>query len=507
MTEIKENNPRSEQEGGVREPSLFQASLPIVTLIGLLSLSVFLFGDDASGGANQVALLFASVVAALVGRWIGYSWSSIQEAVTKGVSVAIGSILILLAVGALIGTWSMSGTIVSMVYYGLEILHAKYFYVGACILCALVGLSVGSSWTVAGTIGVGLIGIATTLNLSPEITAGAIICGAYAGDQSSPLSDSSNLAVAVSGMDIFSHIRHMFWVTVPSLIVSCGIFYILGARSVNEPGAINLETVQDVLKSNYTISPFALIPLVLVLLLALRKVPAATSIFSGALLGGLLAAVMQPEAVRRFAGDPGLPAALASIKGIWKALYGGYFADTGFPGLDALVSRGGMNSMLGTVWLIISALTFGAILEHCGMLDRILKPLLRRAHSTGRLVVTTALTCIGCNILMSDQYIAVALPGRMYRTVFKSRGLDARNMSLILGTSGTITSPLVPWNSCGAYMAATLGIATWRYLPFCFFNLLGPLLTVAFGFIGFQILRTKDSEIKGEGPPLPVSEE
>lgn len=507
MTQAKKDDRQAKDVSTVRSPSLFQAAIPVVILIGLLAFSVFLFGDAASEGPNQVALLFASMVAALVGRWIGHSWSRIKDAVTEGVSVAIGAMLILLAVGALIGTWSMSGTIVSMVYYRLQILSAQYFYVATCILCALVGMSLGSSWTVAGTLGVGLMGIAATLNLSPEITAGAIICGAYLGDQMSPLSDTTNVAVAVVETDIFSHIRHMLWVTVPALVVSCGIFYFLGVRSAREAGIINLEMVQDVLKSHFTISPVTLIPLAVVLVLALRKIPASVSIFSGALLGGLLAVFMQPSAVQRFADDPRLPAALASLKGVWKALFGGYFADTGFPRLDALVSRGGMNSMLGTVWLIIAALTFGAILEQCGMLGRILTPLLRRARSTGRLIATSALTCVGCNILMADQYIAIALPGRMYRTIFQKRGLSTRNLSLVLGTSATITSPLVPWNTCGAYMAATLGVATWSYLPFCFFNWLSPLLAVAFGLIGFRILPLKDSEIKGEGPQLPVSEE
>lgn len=491
---IRRNNNR------VRLPTLLEAALPVVILVGLLALSSFLFGDVSSEGANQIALLFASIVAALIGRWIGHPWSEIKEAVTDGVSVAIGAMLILLSVGALIGTWSMSGTIVSMVYYGLEILSVKYFYVATCILCALVGMSIGSSWTVAGTLGVGLMGIAATLHLSPEITAAAIISGAYVGDQMSPLSDTANLAAAVVETEIFPHIRHMLWVTVPIFVLSCGIFYFLGIRSGEAAGAINVEEVQRVLESSFTISPVTLIPMVVILVLALRKIPASISIFSGALLGGIIAVVIQPEAVQRFADDPDLPAMLASLKGVWKALFGGYTADTGFPGLNALVSRGGMNSMLDTVWLIIAALTFGSILEHCGMLGRILAPMLKRAQSAGRLVATSTLTCVGCNVMMADQYIAVALPGRMYRTVFLRRGLSPRNLSLVLGASGTITSPLVPWNTCGAFMAATLGVATWDYLPYCFFNLLSPLVVVAFGLIGFRILPLEGHEAKEEVP-------
>lgn len=489
-------------ERGIRAPFLWEALFPVVLLACLMAFSVFLFGDASSEGANQIALLFASMAAVLIGRRNGHKWSEIREAVVAGVSTAIGPMLILLAVGSLIGTWAMSGTLISMVYYGLDILNAEYFYVAACVLCSIVGMCIGSSWTVAGTLGAGLMGIGASLNASPAITAAAVISGAYIGDQMSPLSDTCNLAAAVVETDLFRHIHHMLWVTVPAFLVSIGIFYLLGRQPAQESGVIKVEEIQLAIEHFYTITPLTLVPLLLVLFLAVRKIPASISIFSGALLGGVIAVIFQRSTVLQFAGaaDDSLPNAIVLIKGVWIALFEGYTANTGISSLDALLSRGGMNSMLETIWLILSALTFGSILEHCGMLNRILSPLLRRARTTGRLIATTAATCIGCNAVMADQYISVALPGRLYRSTFRDRRLAMRNLSMVMGATGTLTSPLVPWNTCGAYMAVTLGVATLDYFPFCFFSFLCAGLAIIYGILEFKIVYIEVPEHQPEAP-------
>jgi NhaC family Na+:H+ antiporter len=467
-------------------PSLWLSLVPLVLLIGLLSLSYVLFGDTASSGPNQVALLACALVAGGLAYARGQPWAGIRQAAIDGVSTGIGAIGILLAVGALIGTWALSGTIVAMVYYGLKILSPNYFYATTALICAAVAVSIGSSWTVAGTIGIGLIGIAGSMNLSLEITAGAIISGAYFGDKASPLSDTANLAAAAAGSDIFSHVRESLWTSVPALLLAVVGFWLLGRR-----GDFDANALLAAIRSHVEVSPWNFAPLVLVLALALLRVPPVVTIFAGALAGGILAIAHEPARVIAFAADPGLATPLALLKGVWSALATGYRTATGDPAIDQLMTRGGMSSMMVTIWLIITALAFGAVVEHAGFLNRLIDPVLRHVRSAGGLVTALVVTCIGANIVTSDQYIAVVLPGRLFRPVFLRRGLAPVLLSRVLGDSATVTSPLVPWNSCGAYMSATLGVATVGYAAFCFFNLLNPLITVLFSVIGLRVLRTE----------------
>ena len=476
-----------------RSPSLVDALIPVAALVVMLAMSVYLFGDSSSSGPNQIVLTLGAAIAAIVGIRMGYHWGELQRAIIAGISTAMIAILILLSVGGLIGTWLMAGTVPSLIYFGLELLEPQWFFAASCLICAIAALATGSSWTVAGTLGVALIGVSMGLGLNPAIAAGAIISGAYFGDKMSPLSDTTNLAPAVVETDIFTHIRHMAWTTGPSFTIALMLFAIVGLGTDSIADASALDELMVTLDSNFNISVIALLPLAVVFYMAYKKVPPLPTILFGALLGGVLAVFIQPQGVLALADSPELSTGMAMIKGVWLALSSGYVSTTGVPAVDDLLTRGGMESMLVTIWLILTALSFGAVLEHTGMLKRLIDAALKRARSTGSLVLTVVLSCIGINVVAADQYIAIVLPGKMYRAEFKKRGLDARNLSRVIEDSGTLTSPLVPWNTCGAYMAATLGVATLAYLPFAFFNLVNPLISIVYGFTGFTIVK------EGEG--------
>jgi len=472
-----------------KAPTLIDAIAPIVVLIIMLSFSVYLYGDDSSYGANQIALILSAGIASIIAIKNGYTWKEVETGIVKGIGMGMRAILILLAVGALIGTLIMSGTVPAMIYYGLNILSPSIFYFTACVICAIASLSIGSSWTVAGTLGVALMGIATGLGLSPSVTAGAIISGAYFGDKMSPLSDTTNLAPAIAGTDLFSHIRHMIWTTGPSLIIALIIFLIMGLNSNAEGNADGLALIQSTLQNTFNISVVSFVPIVVIFVLAYKKMPAFPTILIGALLAGLFSIILQPEVVSDFVNQPELSSSLTLLSGVWTALHSGFVLDSGVPMVDDLLTRGGMASMLNTIWLVVCALTFGAVLETAQLLNKIVEKVLTFANSTGSLIVTTIATCIGINIIAADQYISIVLPGRMYRAEFKRRKLAARNLSRALEDSGTITSPLIPWNTCGAYMSASLGIATFSYLPFCFFNLVNPIIAIIYALLRIKIIR------------------
>lgn len=473
----------------IKIPSLSDALIPIVSLILMLSLSVYLFGSDSSYGPNQIVLIIAAAIATIVAIKNGHRWKDIQKAIVEGIGTAMGAIMILLAVGGLIGTWLMAGTVPSLIYFGLELLHPNFFYATACLICAVASLATGSSWTVAGTLGVALVGVAMGLELSPAIAAGAIVSGAYFGDKMSPLSDTTNLAPAVVATDLFTHIRHMAWTTTPSFLITFIIFVIIGLGVDVEVDSSALRELMNTLDGAFNITPWALLPLLVVFYMAYKKVPPLPTILFGALFGGILAIAIQAEVVLAFADSPMLPVWLAMTKGVCLALADGFVGDTGNAGVDALLTRGGMSSMLLTVWLILTALAFGSVLEFGGMLMRLIEATLKVAKSTGSLVLTVVLSCIGINIVAADQYISIVLPGKLYKAEFQKRNLDQKNLSRIIEDSGTLTSPLVPWNTCGAYMAVTLGVATFAYLPFAFFNLINPIVSVIYGYTGFTIRR------------------
>jgi NhaC family Na+:H+ antiporter len=465
--------------------SLFEAIVPVASLIVLVALSYFLFGDRGAVGPNQVAIVIATMIAVYIGWRHGHDLDRLGKAASDSVATGIGAIFILFAVGGLIGTWAMSGTLVAMVYYGLQLLSPNYFFVTACAICANVAASIGSSWTVVGTIGVGFMGIAVSMDLNPAIAAGAIISGAYFGDKSSPLSDSANLAAAAAGVNLYQHIRETLLTSVISLSLALAVFFMLG-----EPGDHDASGKMASIRAAFEISPLLFLPLVVVVVLAVLRFPPFTAIFLGSIAGGLLAVFMAPERVIRFAGGEDLPTWLALLKGVWLALASGYHSTTGFAPMDMLATRGGMDSMLNTIWLIVTALAFGGVVEKAGVLDRLITPIIRRAKSDGALVASLTSSIVATNVITADQYIAIVLPGRMFKSAFAERGLAPVVLSRAVGDTATPTSALIPWNSCGAYMAATLGVATWSYAPYAVFSIVSPLITIAIAYTGFRMLRT-----------------
>jgi NhaC family Na+:H+ antiporter len=477
-----------------REPSRLESLVPIVALVALLGLSVFLYGGDSSYGPNQIALIVAAMVAAALGIRNGYTWKELEAGIVHGISLSTGAVLILLMVGALIGTWILSGTVPTMIYYGLGVLSPDWFYAAAVIICAVVALATGSSWTTAGTIGVALVGIASVQGLNLGIAAGAIISGAYFGDKMSPLSDTTNLAPAMAGTDLFTHIRHMLWTTIPSILIALIIFAVIGLSGGAAADAVEIAAMQLQISEQFVVNPLMLLPVALVIALVLYKMPAFPALFIGAFAGALFAVLFQREAVLTFVGDSELSTGWALVQGAWTALHGGFVLESGNAGLDDLLSRGGMVSMLNTVWLILSAMTFGAVMETTGMLQRIANWILGAVRGTGSLIGATLGTAIGMNVIASDQYMAIVLPGRMFRAEFERRGLAPENLSRTLEDSGTLTSVLVPWNTCGAFMAGTLGVATLTYAPFAFFNMLSPIVAAVYGITGISIKRIRDGE-------------
>ena len=475
-------------DSAARQLTVTEAVIPIASLIVLVAMSFFLFGDAGALGPNQVALTVATMIGAFVGWRAGYTLDELQEAAVASVSSGISAMFILLAVGSLIGTWAMSGTLVAMVYYGLHLLHPNYFYVTAAIICGVVALSIGSSWTVVGTIGIGLMGISANMELNPAISAAAIISGSYFGDKSSPLSDSPNLAAAVAGADLYQHIRAvMLWTSVPAMAISLVLFWLLGS-----PGDFDASHKIDAIKTLFNVSPVLFLPLLLVIGLALLKYPPFTTIFIGAIAGGLLAAFVAPERVIAYADAGDLPTPIGLLKGVWLALADGYKSSTGDVAIDRLISRGGMASMLGTIWLIITALAFGGVVEKAGVLERLMTPVIAAAKSVGTLVAYLVGSVVSTNIVTADQYIAIVLPGRMFKNAFRERGLAPVVLSRAIGDSGTVTSALIPWNSCGAYMAATLGVATLSYAPYAFFCILCPVITIASAYAGINMVRADE---------------
>ena len=470
-----------------KEPTVGQALVPVLSLITLLAFSVYLFGEDASYGPNQIALCLGAAVAAAIGWKNGQSWEQIEEAMVSGVTISIKPILILLSVGVLIGTWILSGTVPTMIYYSLLILDPSIFYAAACVICGLIALSIGSSWTVAGTVGIALIGAAIGMDLSVEITAGAIISGAYFGDKMSPLSETTNLAPAVAGTDLFSHIGHMVWTAVPSFVLALLAYLFIGLNIENTDNSDNLIQTMDAIKGTFVINPILLLPVLILLVMANKRFPPIPTIFAGAASAIMLALVFQTEIVLE--SSPNINnSALATIRGVWLTLFDGHTLQSGNTTLDDLMSGGGMSSMLNTVWLILCAMIFGSTMDHTGLLESLVKYALSFVDSNGSLISTTIFTCIGANIITSDQYVSIVLPGRMYKLEYENRKLDPINLSRTLEDSATITSPLVPWNTCGAYMSGTLGIATFAYLPWCFFNLICPAIALLYGFLNFKII-------------------
>ncbi|ESP93313.1 MULTISPECIES: Na+/H+ antiporter NhaC [Pseudoalteromonas] len=476
-----------------KSASAWDAFIPIIVLVSLLGAAVYLYGDNSSSGPNQIALLFATFTAALIGLKNGFTWKTLEEAMIKGITISLGAILILLMVGALIGTWLLSGTVPTLIYYGLQIINPSWFYAASCLICGIVAMSIGSSWTTAATIGVALLGVANGLGLDPVVTAGAVISGAYFGDKLSPLSETTNLAPAVAGSDLFDHIQHMLWTTVPSFVIALIIFIIMGFNADVASDANKIDAISAILQSNFNINIFMLVPLVILLALAVKKMPAFPAISIGAVVGAVWALLFQGDLIASQI-DASQGELVGQFKLIWATFFDGFSVQTGDVKMDDLLSGGGMSSMLTTTWLIMTALMFGAIMEKTGLLEVFVRSILRIAKSTGSLIASTIATCFGTNLVAADQYIAIVVPGRMFKEEYKRRGLQSVNLSRTLEDGGTITSPLIPWNTCGAYMQSVLLINPLDYAVYAFFNLINPLLAIVYGYLGVKVLKLKPRE-------------
>jgi NhaC family Na+:H+ antiporter len=499
----------STEQNAPRAPSLLDALIPLVFMIVLLASSIMLFGLDAAVGPLQVALLMSAVVAALVAHKNGHTWQTLADETVKGISLAMTAILILLMVGALIGVWNMSGTIATIVYYGIKYINPAWFYLAAALLTGLVGLVTGSSWTTAATLGVAFIGMSQAIGASLPITAGAVISGAYFGDKMTPLSETTILTPQLVGSNVYTHIRSMAKATIPAYLIALVLYFLIGRFGAFDAPPVDKSAAMASIAETYNVSLWTLLPVVVLMLLGFRKYPAFLSILIGALTGALVAVFLQPQIIAAFANDPTLGRALASLKAVWMAMANGFTIDSGYPQIDQLFSGGGMSSMLVTVWLILGAMSFGAMMDYGGFNKRLIDPIIQRTKSAGGAIATVMATSFGLNIVAGDQYIAIVLPARMFMIPFRNLGLHPETLATAVENSGTVTSPLIPWNSCGAYMTAALGVSTFVYFPYCFFNFLNPLLGLIYGFTGYNVMRLEAEQITAAqeaAAPAPLPE-
>lgn len=477
-----------------KNPSLAVALIPVVFLLAALGINVIgVFGDGALDGSNQFILLLAAAVAAVVGVTQGFKFDEIIGGVAKSVESTTGAILILLMIGALSGAWMLSGVVPAMIYYGLQILNPEIFLPATAVICALVSLSTGSSWGTTATVGIALVGIGKALGISEAIVAGAVISGAYFGDKISPLSDTTNLAPAMAGTDLFTHIRYMMLTTVPSFTIALVLFIIIGFNLDAVGQVPDIQPILGELDRLFNLTPWLFVVPVLVIGLIMAKMPALPAILIGTIAGALFALIFQQNLLLTFAEGGTL-----NWREAYKIIMNSLTVDMGYnaqhPILAELLNSGGMKGILGTVWLIISAMTFGGVMEACGFLSTISTALLKLAKGTASLIATTAGTCVFVNVAAADQYLAIVVPGRMYADAYRKKGLSPENLSRTLEDSGTVTSVLIPWNTCGAYQSGVLNVDTMAYLPYAFFNYISPFMTLIFAIFNIKIkkLVTKD---------------
>ncbi len=452
-----------------RPARLVEAMVPVVVLMVVLREALVRFD-----GTAHIPLLLAAAVAAMMGLRLGHRWEALEQGAVDGITIGLKAVLILLVVGILIGTWIASGIVPVLIYHGLALLKPSVFLVAACAICSVVSISTGSSWTTAGTVGIALVGVGQGLGVSLPMTAGAIVSGAYFGDKLSPLSDTTNLAPAVAGSELFEHVRYMLHTTVPALLLALLAYAVMGWNNAGQAADVGKVTlIRETLSNSFDLNPVLLLPPMLVIGMVALRVPALPALLAGALIGALIALGVQG----------------ASMKSILAAAQTGYVAKTGVESVDQLLSRGGLESMMPTVSLVLCALAFGGVMERAGLLAALAKAVLRVARGTGQLVAATIATCFGMNILAPVQYLSIVVPGRMFREAYEQRGLEPKLLSRTLEDAGTLSSPLVPWNTCGAFMGTTLGIGASQYAPYAFFNLLCPVIAVGIAFAGLKIVK------------------
>ena len=470
-------------------PHPLVSMIPIVVLIAMLVVVITIFGSDSLSGGSQVALIMGIAVCALISTvFYHVPWKAFENQMSKTMEGIFVTVLILLAVGMLSGSWMISGVVPTLIYYGVQLLSPRFFLVSACVICSLVSLLSGSSWTTVATIGVALLGVGHALGISDAWTAGAIISGAYFGDKMSPLSDTTILASSATKVDIFVHIRYMMYTTVLSLSAALIIFLIAGLN-IDGDAAINVEEYTRGLESKFNISLWTLLVPLLTGVLIARKVPSLIVLFASAIMAGIVALALQPHILAEVAGGTSMGAAITQIKGLLMTYYGPTAVDTGYAALNDLVSTGGMAGMLNTIWLIICAICFGAAMVASGMLESITSMIIKRVKSRTGLVSTTVGTGLLLNLTTGDQFISIVLTADMFSSVYKKLGYEQRLLSRTIEDSATVTSVLIPWNTCGMTQATVLGVPTIVYLPYCFFNLLCPVMTIIVAAIGWKIKR------------------
>jgi len=473
-----------------KSPTFLESIFPIIFLIVFLYINVSIFGEASLDGSNQIVLIVSASIASVIAFKIGFSWNELQNGIVNSISSALPSIIILFLVGALAGSWMLSGIVPAMIYYGIQLLNPKIFLLASCIICIIVSLATGSSWTTSATIGIALIGIGKALGISEGLIAGSILSGAYFGDKMSPLSDTTNLAPAVAGSTLFSHIKYLSYTAFPSIIICLILFLFFGLNNYNSFDSTNSILISNSISEKFYLSPVLfLVPLVVVFLVY-KKTKAIPSLFCGILLGVIFSLIFQPDLVREVSGnkDTGW---VSLFIGIMKSLYGTISISTSNDMVNELLTSGGMFGMLSTIWLIFSAMIFGGVMEVSGFLKKIVSTILNSVTSTGSLVFSTAGTCVFFNLTASDQYLSIVVPGKMFAETYKKNGLDPVNLSRTLEDSGTVTSVLIPWNTCGAYHASVLNVSTLTYLPYCFFSILSPLMTIFFAYLKIKIKKLK----------------
>ena len=473
--------------------SLGIALLPILILVVLLSYNVLVYGDDALGGSNQFILLLGAAIAGIVGFYYKVSYKFMIDKVAENLQSVTGALLILLFVGALAGTWLISGIIPAMIYYGLQILHPIIFLPACIIICAIISLATGSSWTTSATVGIALIGIGKVLGIPVGMVAGAVISGAYFGDKLSPLSDTTNLAPAMAGGELFSHIRYMTYTTVPSIVITIIVFTILSLTQ-NTTGAADTESLMLAIEEKFTITPLLFIVPAVVILLIVKKSPPLIALLIGSLLGGVFALLFQIKILLEIT-----EASVLSFEVGYRAIMDSMTVSTEITTKNALLNdlftSGGMEGMLGTIWLIICAMVFGGIMDAIGALERISSALLNWAQTTFQLFASTVASCLAINLTASDQYLSIVIPGKMFSKAYKNRKLAPENLSRTLEESGTVTSVLIPRNTCGAYQSGVLGVGVGEYFIYAIFNWLSPFMTLLFAAFNIKIRALKEHKI------------
>lgn len=465
--------------------SLTLALTPLLLLVILLGINVFYFGDASLDGSNQFILLIGGFLAALVGFYQKVSYEDMMDAVSNNLKSTSGSLLILLMVGALSGSWLISGIIPSMIFYGIKILNPTVFLAASVVICALISIATGSSWTTSATVGIALIGVGNAMGVPVGMTAGAIISGAYFGDKMSPLSDTTNLAPVMAGGELFSHIRYMTYTTIPSILITLIVFIVL-SLGLEVNGAVETASLNAAIQERFFISPILFIVPVLVVLMIVKKTPPLIALLAGTLLGGVVALIFQPSLVASITGANSLNFE-NGYKGMLTAFTTDVSISTSNEALNDLFNSGGMAGMLGTIWLIVCAMVFGGVMEAIGALNRITQSLLSLAQSTFGLFASTVASCLAINLTASDQYLAIVVPGKMFSKAYKDRGLAPENLSRTLEDSGTVTSALIPWNTCGAYHSSVLGVPVFEYFIFAVFNYVSPFVTLTFAALNIKI--------------------